>query len=271
MERWLEALYVAAEGATLRNDDRRKAVEVAAMLAEIARAVDRSSRRRPFTLVDAAAGKAYVGLLAAKLVLEPAGRVATVVTLEREADRVAASRAALARLGTTVAIECRQGDVSDAGVWPAEPSLVVALHSCGAAADHVIDRAVAHCARGLLLVPCCTGAGVAGAGLAEAAAVRVRIPRHAPVRRRFVQAMVDAERTWRLEAAGYETEVVEFVGALVTPHNLLWRARRVREPARMARAREALRALTGGPAPSEATPQQESDGAGAQDRADWDA
>ena len=50
------------------------------------------------------------------------------------------------------------------------------------------------------------------------------------MRRRFIQAMVDAERTRRLEAAGYETEVVEFVGATVTPHNLLWRARRVGEP-----------------------------------------
>jgi hypothetical protein len=60
------------------------------------------------------------------------------------------------------------------------------------------------------------------------------------VRNRFVQAFVDAERTWRLEAEGYETEVVEFVGATVTPHNLLWRARRVQEPSRMADARRTL-------------------------------
>ena len=51
--------------------------------------------------------------------------------------------------------------------------------------------------------------------------------------------MVDADRTWVLEAAGYQTEVVEFVGPTVTPHNLLWRARRVLEPVRMAAARRA--------------------------------
>ena len=66
------------------------------------------------------------------------------------------------------------------------------------------------------------------------------IPRHAQVRRRFIQSCVDAERTLRLEAAGYQTEVVELVGATVTPHNLLWRARRVGEACRTRQAREAL-------------------------------
>lgn len=240
VERWLEALYVAAEGATLRAEDRRKAVEVAAVLEEIAALLRRASRRRPFVLVDAAAGKSYVGLLAAKLLLEPDGREAVVVTLEREPARVAASRAALARLGVRVPVECREGDVSEATAWPDQASLVVALHACGPAADAVIDRTIASRAAALLLVPCCTSAGVPAAAIAEAAAAAAAIPRQAPVRRRFIQAMVDTERTWRLEAAGYETEVVEFVGALVTPHNLLWRARRVCEPVRMARAARSL-------------------------------
>jgi hypothetical protein len=51
--------------------------------------------------------------------------------------------------------------------------------------------------------------------------------------------VIDAERTWRLEAAGYETEVVEFVAPTVTPHNLLWRARLVGESRRMTTARSA--------------------------------
>jgi hypothetical protein len=62
--------------------------------------------------------------------------------------------------------------------------------------------------------------------------------------------MVDAERTWRLEAAGYETEVVEFVAPTITPHNLLWRARLVREPRRMAAAKAAWENLMAVPAKS---------------------
>jgi len=243
VERWLDELYIAADGACLRDEDRRKAVEVAAMLDEIRLALARTARARAVTLVDAAAGKAYVGLLAARLVLEPLGRRGRVVALEREPDRAAAARAAVARLGSRLSIECRVADVGDPAAWPDEPDLVVALHACGPAADAIIDRAAAAGARRLLLVPCCTGAAVAAAGLASNAARALGVPRHAQVRRRFVQAVVDAERTLRLEAAGYQTEVVELVPPTVTPHNLLWRACRVREPRRSAAARAALERL----------------------------
>ena len=243
VEAWLDRLYIAAEGAGLRDEDKRKAQEVAAMLDEIERAASRLSRRSPIVLVDAAAGKSYVGLLAARLVFEPGSLTARVVTLEREASRVALSRRAVERLETSIPIECRQAEVSDPAAWPDRPSIVTALHACGEAADAVIERAIASNCRELLLVPCCTSRAVAAATRAEARAAASGIPRHAPVRRRFIQAMVDAERTWRLEAAGFETEVVEFVGATVTPHNLLWRSRKVGEPSRCAAAERALARL----------------------------
>jgi precorrin-6B methylase 2 len=249
VERWLDLLYIAADGAGLRKEDYRKAKEVAAMLDEIARAAGRISRRSPLVLVDAAAGKAYVGLLAAKLVFEPAGIQATVMTIERDEKRVDQSRAAVERLGTSIRVECRAADVTDASAWPAAPSIVTALHACGPAADAIIDRAVAARARELLLVPCCTSRAVEAAVRAEEKATALGIPRQAPVRRRFIQAMVDAERTWRLEAAGFETEVVEFVGATVTPHNLLWRARKVGEPHRVAAAQRALERIRSGAEP----------------------
>ena len=240
VEQWLDRLYIAAEGAGLRDEDRQKAREVAAMLDEIERAVRRLSRRSPLVLVDAAAGKSSVGLLAAKLVLEPMAIRARVVTIERDDARAAQARQAAGRLQASIPIECRAADVGDPDAWPPEPSIVTALHACGPAADAIIDRAVSARTRELLIVPCCTSRGVEAAVRAEVRAAACGIPRHAPVRRRFIQAMVDAERTWRLEAAGYQTEVVELVGATVTPHNLLWRARRVGESTRMAAAREAF-------------------------------
>ena len=240
VEQWLDRLYIAAEGAGLRREDRRKALEVAAMLEEIERAVRRFSRRSTLVLVDAAAGKSYVGLLAAKLVLEAGGRRASVITIERDPRRVELSLQAAGRLATSIPIECRISDVEAGEAWPQEVSIVTALHACGPAADAVIDRTIAAKARQLLLVPCCTSDAMPSAMRARTKAEALRIPRHAPVRRRFVQAMVDAQRTWHLEAAGYETEVVEFVPPTITPHNLLWRARRVGEPRRMQAAQEAL-------------------------------
>jgi len=250
VERWLHQLYVAAEGAVLRREDRRKALEVAAMLEEIERAVLRLAGRSQLVLVDAAAGKSYVGLLAAKLLLEPLAREARVVTIEHDPRHAMLSRLAADRLQTPIPIACRTAEVTDRSAWPEKPSIVAALHACGPAADTIIERSIAGEAQVLLLVPCCTGRAVAAAVRAEAQATHLGIPHRAPVRRRFIQAMVDADRTWVLEAAGYQTEVVEFVGATVTPHNLLWRARRVLEPVRMAAARRAqaqARAAGSGP------------------------
>jgi threonine dehydrogenase-like Zn-dependent dehydrogenase len=241
---WMERLYVAAEGASLRREDRRKAVEVAAMLAEIARVYQRAKRREPFVLVDAAAGKGYVGLLAAVLVLKAEGAgPARVVTIEREPVRAGTAAALAGTLALGIEVSSRVGDVADAGLWPAHPQLVVALHACGPAADAVIDRTIAAGAQALLLCPCCTSAAVTAAGAGAELAAALGMPRQAPVRRRFLQSFVDAERTWRLEAAGYQTEVVELCPPTVTPHNLLWRARRVGEPGRMAEAQRNLERL----------------------------
>ena len=239
VEELLDRLYIAAEGAGLRREERRKACEVAAMLEEVERAAARFSRRSPLLLVDAAAGKSYVGLLAAKLVLDASGRRGSVITIERDPRRVTASRHASERLGTTAPVECREAAVEEAGAWPPQPSMITALHACGTAADAIMDRAIACKARALLLVPCCTSDAIAASPQAHAHADALGIPRHAPVRRRFIQAVIDAERTWRLEAAGYETEVVEFIAPTITPHNLLWRARLVGEPRRMEIAKSA--------------------------------
>lgn len=238
VEYWLNRLYIAAEGAGLRSEDKRKAREVAAMLEEVERAVSSFSRRSPILLVDAAAGKSYVGLLSAQLILTGSARPASVVTIDREASRISASRRAMERLSTSIRVECREAPVEAREAWPAQPSIITALHACGSAADAIIDRAIDCQARVLLLVPCCTSKAVAAGGRARTHAEALRVPAHAPVRRRFIQAVVDAERIWRLEAAGYKTEVVEFVAPTITPHNLLYRARLVGEPRRMANAKE---------------------------------
>jgi hypothetical protein len=240
VERWLNLLYIAASGAGLRDEDRRKAPEVASLLLEIGRLLTRHSRKAPFILVDAAAGKSYVGLLAARLILEPSKRPSKVVFIERNAYLIEQGRCAAGRLQTSVPLEWRRADVADSKAWPEEPAVVSALHACGPSADAVIDGAIASRARALLLVPCCTSSSIEAAARSRRRAEQLGFPRHAHVRNRFIQACVDAERTWRLEAEGYETEVVEFVGATITPHNLLWRARRVQEPSRMAAARRAL-------------------------------
>jgi len=237
IESALHRLYIAAPQAALRKEDRKKARELCGMLVEIDRIVKATRPKRPFRLVDAAAGKAYVGLLAAELVLAKKARSAHVTLIERERRRAAACQEASALVRAPgMDIEVLAADVADPAAWPREPDLVVALHACGPAADVIVQRAVAVRARHLLLVPCCTSESVIAAARAVRRAESLGLPPHAEVRRRFIQAMVDAERTLTLEAAGYETTVVPFVPPTVTPHNLLWRARRMGEARRMTTA-----------------------------------
>jgi hypothetical protein len=230
VEALLDGAYICAEGAQLRKEDRKKAVEVTAFLAELARAVPAEG---DVTLVDAAAGKAYLGLFAARLVLPSGTRV---ITIEREARHKVHVEDAARRLG--VPVEARVGDVADPALWPTAPTMVTALHSCGHAADAILAAAVRAQARKLFVVPCCTPAGTTR--LAES----VGIPKHASVRRAFVEAVTLARRTLTLEAAGYRVEVVPFVPPTVTPYNLLFRARKEGEPGRMRHAREQLARLS---------------------------
>jgi len=227
VERALQALFIAAPGTRLRQEDRKKSIEVAALLGVIDR------HRRDALLVDAAAGKAYIGLLAASLL-----GFTRVHVIEREPARIASCKAAAARLDANLDLHLAEGDVADRASWPEAPDLVCALHACGSASDAILDASIEASAKWIYLVPCCYASSVPFAAAAEAKADALGIPRQAEVRRRFVMSLVDAERTLRLEAAGYEVTLTSFVPQAITPHNLLFRARRVREPGRMREARE---------------------------------
>jgi hypothetical protein len=234
---WLDRLFIDARDAGPRKEDRKKAVEIAALTVEIELALAHLPRKRELIVVDAAAGKGYAGLAAATLISQSRRR-ARVVLLERDVRRLEAAGRAAERLGAHGAcVELRLGDAADTGLWPEAPSLVLALHACGPAFDAVLDAATAHGAARLFVVPCCTP------GDEQPAAERLGIPRHAAVRRAFLEAMRAAERTLRLEARGWKTEVVSFVPPTVTPYHLGWRAHRVGEPGRMREAAERLARL----------------------------
>ena len=233
VEAALHRLFIAAAGTSLRREDLKKARETAALLERLGR-FGRPER----LLVDAAAGKAYVGLLAVELL-----GFSRVHVIERDPRRAELCRQAIARLGKPADVRVVAGDVADRAAWPDEPDVVVGLHACGGASDAILDGAVAARARVILVVPCCYAAAVPFSAAAEARADALGVPRHAEVRRRFVMSLIDGERTLRLEAAGWETTVEALVPPTVTPHNLLWRARRMGEPVRMRAAAEQLARL----------------------------
>lgn len=229
VEAAIQRLFIRAEGTSLRDEDRKKARELRGLLAEM------HPLPRRGVVVDAAAGRASVGLIAAELLSS-----CELVVIERSHDRVRACLDAAKHLTRSATVDVREADVADPAAWPDAPELVVALHACGPASDHIIDRAAACGASRVLLVPCCVGAGVAFAKTAREAVARWPIPKQSAVRQRLEHGLIDAWRTLRLEAAGYEVTVLPFVPPTVTPYNLLWRCRRVGQRDAMERAAKRL-------------------------------
>lgn len=228
----LHRLFIGAAAAGLRKEDEQKCRELAPLLQQLARL------KKGAHLVDAAAGKASVGLVAADLL--PIGHL---TVLEREPARVEACRAAVARLARPLDVDVRPGDVADRAAWPEEPDAVVALHACGAASDLVIDRAVDVRARHVLLVPCCYGAAIRFRDDAARVVANMTYAADDVIRRRMTASLIDMERKLRLEVAGYSTDIEELFPATVSPHNLAFIARRTASPVRIARAEARLSAL----------------------------
>lgn len=233
-------------GGAPRREDEQKLDELVLMLDEVARMAAKIGSD-PLTVVDACAGKGALGVLSSSFVLQERPHVVHVI--ERDEKYAQRCLDAARILDVQRFVSVHTCEVSSRGAWPLRTDLVLALHACGGASDDVIDTAIAADARALLLVPCCYGAGPRheGAGLdvraqslADKWLAKLPLPPHAFVGRRVAQSFIDAERTLRLEAAGYETEVVEVFPQTLSPHNALWRARRVKEPVRMRRAAEKL-------------------------------
>lgn len=220
VERLLAAAFIGAPGAQLRDEDRKKALELVGLLAVVDRVLPRSPRR-PVRIVDAAAGKGYVGLAIAALLLAPRGQPGEIVAIERDAGRLAQAAAAFAQHAAAARFVAACGDVGDAARWPADVDLVVALHACQAASDEVIVGAARGRARHLLIAPCCVAASLPAAIAATQRADRDGLPRDAEIRRPYVEALVLADRVTTLRAAGYEVTVPAFVAPTITPYNKL--------------------------------------------------
>lgn len=224
VEARLHTLFVDAPGTTPRDEDRKKAHEVAAFLNELSRV----SRRAP--LVDVAAGKSALGALAAELL-----HFEDIVIVERDPARVAHCRAAFARLSAPPKLTLLETDLANCTDWPRDAT-VVALHACGPATDLAIDGAIEREAKWIFTVPCCHSEHVKHWARARAWVQQFLMPSHGELELKLIRDWLDAERALRLEAAGYETTAVALVPPTVTPHHVLLRARRLKEPKRQAEA-----------------------------------
>lgn len=187
-------------------------------------------------VVDYGCGKSYLTFALHHLLTHLRGRKVRILGLDHNPAVVATCQHVVAKLGLTD-LHFQTGDIASH-----EPSgevhLAVSLHACDTATDDALGRAVAWGARCILAVPCCQHELARLWSQPALAAVA----EHGILGERFAALATDALRAAALEAAGYRTQVLEFVDLEHTPKNLMLRAIAGSDPARRRRFAEQYRA-----------------------------
>ncbi|WP_437202317.1 class I SAM-dependent methyltransferase [Planctomicrobium sp. SH664] len=104
--------------------------------------------------------------------------------------------------------------------------LAISLHACDTATDLALAQAVGGGARVILAAPCCQHELFTRIEVGSLSPVL----QHGILKERMAALLTDGLRAQALEAAGYRTQVMEFIDLEHTPKNLLIRAVRRESP-----------------------------------------
>lgn len=193
------------------------------------------------SVVDFGCGKSSLTFALHHLLTNIHGRTARIVGLDRQPD-VIRKCGDLARQLELPGLEFHVGEIASHAA-AGDVDLAVSLHACDTATDDALARAVSWNARVIFAVPCCQHE-IAGRMSAPPALLE-----HGILKDRFAAIVTDALRAAALEAAGYRTQVIEFIDLEHTPKNVLIRAvRRPADDGRMVAARrrfDELKTLAG--------------------------
>lgn len=207
----LKDLHLLTRDGDLNADSRRKVKQIRHLLGLLRPGLDDVLARHPEpTIVDAGAGKSYLGFLLHATVIEPAAR-GTVWSIEWRPELASDAEARARRFGAG-RMHFLSGAIAEAAV-PERVHVVTALHACDTATDDALLLAIRRGADHVAVVPCCQ-AEVARQ-LADhkpdddAAAALCAHPWH---RRELGSHLTNVIRALALEAHGYQVTVTELAG-----------------------------------------------------------
>jgi len=190
-------------------------------------------RDRLIKIVDFGCGKSYLTFALYHLLAIRENLPVRIAGLDLKADVIRDCNRLAADLGWDN-LSFAIGDIADYREESAV-DMVVTLHACDTATDAALLQAIGWGAAGILSVPCCQHElfrQIDQPALGP-------LLKHGILKERFAALATDAIRANLLEAAGYRTQIMEFIDMAHTPKNLLIRA--VKSADRQMNRTEALR------------------------------
>lgn len=221
---FLQATGVMDQAGHVKSKYARKFRQINRFLEFVADITDALPSDRPLEVVDFGCGRSYLTFAVHHLLTVVQGRECRITGLDRRQDVVSGCQSVAQQLGLNNLL-FEVGDIA-AFTPVTPPDLVISLHACDTATDDAIAQAVRWSASAILAVPCC-----------QQELQRLLNGNPLPpltswgiARERFCALATDTQRAALLDAAGYQTQLLEFIDMEHTPKNLLLRAVRVPPP-----------------------------------------
>ena len=179
---------------------------------------------REITILDFGCGKYYLTFAMYYYLRELEGFDVNIIGLDLKED-VIRHCSELARSYGYDKLHFYQGDIAGyEGVSSVD--MVVTLHACDTATDFALAKAVEWGAQVILSVPCCQHE------LNKQMENEILKPvlKYGLIKERIAALVTDALRAGRLEEAGYQVQILEFIDMEHTPKNILIRAVKTGKP-----------------------------------------
>lgn len=174
-------------------------------------------RDRELTILDFGCGKSYLTFAMYYYLKILKGYEIRVIGLDLKEDVIAHCNTLAKKYGYEK-LQFLAGDIADyEGV--SKVDMVVTLHACDTATDYALEKAVEWDAKVILSVPCCQHE-LNGQIKNE---ILEPVLKYGLLKERFAAIVTDALRAGRLEEAGYQVQIMEFIDMEHTPKNILIR------------------------------------------------
>jgi SAM-dependent methyltransferase len=214
---WLTALGLCDESGRVRASmagKYRQLERYLEILGHLVRQCGWTAGKR-VSLADMGCGKGYLTFGAWHLLNRILGLQAAITGVEARPDLVEKTNA-IARAIQADSLQFVAGDIASSQFDSLDG--LIALHACNTATDHALASGVRLGAKLIVVSPCCHQEL---RPQLDHPAPLAPLLEHGILEERFSEWLTDGLRALRLQAAGYETKVIEFVASEHTARNLL--------------------------------------------------